>query len=72
MLRKSGASSQTMGAYIPEQQQGTRRASLSMVSRWVERSRQRRALAELDGARLADVGLSRADVAQEVAKHFWE
>jgi uncharacterized protein YjiS (DUF1127 family) len=37
-----------------------------------ERSRQRRQLAELDDYMLRDIGLSRADVASESRKHFWQ
>ena len=36
-----------------------------------ERSRQRRALASLSTYQLRDIGLSRSDVADEVAKPFW-
>ncbi|MEQ8229415.1 MAG: DUF1127 domain-containing protein [Rhodospirillales bacterium] len=36
-----------------------------------ERMRQRRALAGLDARLLADVGLSREQVARECAKPFW-
>ena len=38
---------------------------------WEERSRQRRALYCLDDRALTDMGLSRADVAQESQKPFW-
>jgi len=38
---------------------------------WDERHVQRRALASLDDAMLKDMGLSRADVSQEIAKPFW-
>jgi uncharacterized protein YjiS (DUF1127 family) len=39
---------------------------------WRPRSRTRRQLATLDTRELADVGLSRADQAQECAKRFWQ
>jgi uncharacterized protein YjiS (DUF1127 family) len=39
---------------------------------WAERARQRRQLAELDDYMLRDIGLSRADVATEVGKPFWQ
>ncbi len=39
---------------------------------WQERDRQRRALAQLDARMLKDVGLSRADVAIELRKPFWQ
>ncbi|HSE79658.1 MAG TPA: DUF1127 domain-containing protein [Alphaproteobacteria bacterium] len=36
-----------------------------------ERARYRRELAELDDRTLADVGLTRADIDQQVARRFW-
>ena len=38
---------------------------------WIERSRQRRQLAELNDAALKDIGLTRADVRIEADKRFW-
>jgi len=38
---------------------------------WMERGRQRRALAELDDRLLGDIGLTRADARQECAKPIW-
>ena len=40
--------------------------------RWQELARQRRALARLDDRMLKDVGLSRADVARELGRRFWD
>jgi uncharacterized protein YjiS (DUF1127 family) len=40
--------------------------------RWQELARQRRALAQLDDRMLKDIGLSRADVAREVGRRFWD
>jgi uncharacterized protein YjiS (DUF1127 family) len=37
----------------------------------LQRSRTRRALAELSDHSLRDIGLSRADVLQEIRKPFW-
>ncbi len=37
-----------------------------------DRAAQRRALAELDSHLLKDLGLTRADVARETAKPFWQ
>jgi uncharacterized protein YjiS (DUF1127 family) len=49
---------------------------LGRVAAWLgaylERSRQRRALAELDAHLLRDVGLSRADVARECGRWPWD
>ncbi len=39
---------------------------------WQERDRQRHALAQLDARMLKDVGLSRAEVALELHKPFWQ
>jgi uncharacterized protein YjiS (DUF1127 family) len=44
---------------------------LAALFRALERSRQRRALAQLSDARLRDIGLTRQDVAGETAKPFW-
>jgi uncharacterized protein YjiS (DUF1127 family) len=38
---------------------------------WLERSRQRRALAELNDHMLRDIGLTRADAWAEAEKPFW-
>jgi uncharacterized protein YjiS (DUF1127 family) len=42
------------------------------ISAWLERSKQRHALAELDDHLLRDVGLSRSAARREAAKSFWE
>ncbi len=47
------------------------RAVRTLVT-WQERDRQRRALAQLDARMLKDVGLSRAEVAIELRKPFWQ
>ena len=39
---------------------------------WAERSRQRRALAQLSAYQLKDIGISRGDAINEVRKPFWE
>ncbi len=44
---------------------------VTLVSRWAERSAQRRHLRELDDHLLSDMGLTRADVEQEASKPFW-
>ena len=38
---------------------------------WQERVRNRRELAELDDRTLADVGLTRADIDEQVARPVW-
>jgi uncharacterized protein YjiS (DUF1127 family) len=44
---------------------------LAWLAACVARARQRRALARLDDRLLRDIGLSSADVADELAKPFW-
>ena len=46
--------------------------ALRTLLTWRERDRQRRALAQLDARMLTDVGLSRAEVAIELRKPFWQ
>jgi uncharacterized protein YjiS (DUF1127 family) len=41
------------------------------VRTWFERSRQRRALAELDDRLLDDIGITRSQAQSEVARPFW-
>ncbi len=48
------------------------RGLLATMARCLERSRSRRALAELDPDQLVDIGLSEAEAAREIAKRFWE
>jgi uncharacterized protein YjiS (DUF1127 family) len=50
---------------------GRLRAFGAVVRTWVDRSRQRRALAELDDWLLRDIGLTRAQAEHEAAKPFW-
>jgi len=61
----SPSSVPTHGRYV-----GFSRA-LKTVGRWIERSRQRRKLADLEDWQLKDLGLSRAQVNREIAKAFW-
>jgi len=44
---------------------------LDVVFGWLERSRQRRHLAELDDRLLRDIGISRAEVEAEMSRPFW-
>jgi uncharacterized protein YjiS (DUF1127 family) len=46
-------------------------AAFMLIVRWVERARQRRALASLDDHELRDIGITRADAAREAEKPFW-
>lgn len=56
---------------FPQSRPGLAARLVQTLLTWQERSHQRHALAQLDGRGLADLGLSRADVAQETAKPFW-
>jgi uncharacterized protein YjiS (DUF1127 family) len=47
-------------------------SAVRLVWFWMERSRQRRALAELDDRLLRDVGLTRDDARRECANPFWK
>ena len=47
------------------------RHALDVLLAWQERATERRYLASLGESQLRDLGLSRADVAQEAAKPFW-
>lgn len=46
-------------------------AALEALLTWQARANERAHLAALDDRMLRDIGLSRADVAQECAKPFW-
>jgi uncharacterized protein YjiS (DUF1127 family) len=46
-------------------------ATLDALETWLSRRRQRLDLAGLEDRLLADIGLTRADVARETAKPFW-
>jgi uncharacterized protein YjiS (DUF1127 family) len=47
-------------------------AAVRVVWFWMERSRQRRALAQLDDYRLRDIGLTRDEARRECANPFWK
>jgi uncharacterized protein YjiS (DUF1127 family) len=42
-----------------------------LIGRWIERTRQRQALAELDDHMLRDIGVTRVEAARECRKPFW-
>ena len=50
---------------------GSNRTLFGLVGTWLERRRQRRALAWLDERLLKDIGISREEAAQEIEKPFW-
>ncbi|MCP4326980.1 MAG: DUF1127 domain-containing protein [Alphaproteobacteria bacterium] len=45
--------------------------AVATVFLWMERARERRALAQLDGRLLSDIGVGHAEAAHEAAKPFW-
>ena len=47
-------------------------AAFDQILAWIERSKQRSDLADLEPYALHDLGLSRADLDAECRKHFWE
>jgi len=57
----------------PAQRRGSAFArSRALLREWLARSRERRALLELDERTLKDIGLTRADIVVESRKSFWE
>jgi len=46
-------------------------AAWPLLARWIERTRQRKALAGLDDHQLRDIGITRLDAARECEKPFW-
>jgi uncharacterized protein YjiS (DUF1127 family) len=46
-------------------------AAWMLLATWIERVRQRRALASLDDHMLCDIGITRIDAAREYEKPFW-
>jgi uncharacterized protein YjiS (DUF1127 family) len=47
-------------------------AAFVLIKRWIERTRQRRALGSLDDAMLRDIGVTRVEAARECEKPFWK
>ena len=46
-------------------------AAFTLIGRWIERTRQRQALADLDDHMLRDIGVTRVEAARECRKPFW-
>ena len=44
---------------------------LRVIGGWIERSRQRHALEDLDDWLLKDIGITRSEAGREIAKPFW-
>ncbi len=56
---------------LPRSTQGGLHVWGSVIRMWLERSRQRRALAALDDRLLRDVGVTSAQARREAGKPFW-
>lgn len=61
-----------LGGHGPATRAPSRGAKPTLLERWSAVAAERRALAGLDDAALKDLGLSRADVARETARPFWD
>ncbi|MCD5984986.1 MULTISPECIES: DUF1127 domain-containing protein [Pseudomonas] len=48
------------------------RSMKNHLGRWQELHRQRRLLAQMSDGALKDLGLSRADIQQEIERPFWD
>lgn len=46
-------------------------AGIRLIALWIERARQRQALADLDDRLLGDIGITRKAATGECAKPFW-
>ncbi len=70
-----GARWHTERPALPFRREARRRAplqsALALLWDWHRRARERAQLARLDDRALKDIGLNRADVAQEYGKPFW-
>jgi uncharacterized protein YjiS (DUF1127 family) len=72
ILQESALAGRLPGdAAFPDTRKLALSACLNAVAAWFLRSRQRRALRELEGRLLADIGLTREQVLDEAAKSFW-
>jgi uncharacterized protein YjiS (DUF1127 family) len=47
-------------------------AAFVVIARWMERTRQRNALAALDDHSLRDIGITRIEATSEAEKPFWK
>ena len=70
MLMKTTATTELINDYTAAPAAPLRRW-LRVLGAWIERSRQRHALADLDNRLLDDVGITRSAAAREIAKPFW-
>ncbi len=61
---------EAMTAALPSLRHCTQKV-LKVVGPWMDRSRQRRALASLDDRLLKDIGITRSQAEREIGKSFW-
>jgi uncharacterized protein YjiS (DUF1127 family) len=47
-------------------------AAFVLIYRWIERARERQALAALNDHELRDIGITRAEAAREAERPFWK
>jgi len=70
----------TLAKYLPTYDINLKYKSLRLLAKksikkiefWMERSRQRRQLADLDDRMLEDIGYSQAEIQAEISKPFWK
>lgn len=58
-------------AWRPRHEPHPLAAAFLLMKGWIERARQRRALAELDDQMLRDIGVTRVEAVRECDKPFW-
>ena len=58
-------------AWRPRNQIHPLAGAFVMIKRWIERTRQRRALGGLDEPMLRDIGITRVEASRECEKPFW-
>jgi uncharacterized protein YjiS (DUF1127 family) len=58
--------------WSPKQHVHPLAAAWHLFASWIERARQRRALAWLDDQMLRDIGITRVEAAREAGRPFWK
>jgi len=59
-------------AWHPKQPIHPVAAAFVLMARWIERARQREALASLSDHELRDIGITRVEAAREAERPFWK
>ena len=62
---------QTYAPWRPKQRIHPVAAGWMLIASWIERARQRNALAGLNDQQLRDIGITRVDAVRECGKPFW-